>query len=86
MAVVDPKFSKPELNASPCEFTFKLPSFTFGVNIPAIPFPPFAIPIPHLRLALSCDLSNPIDISASVSSGGGRVSNGDPSPDADDSF
>jgi hypothetical protein len=82
----DASFTKPELNASPCEFAFKLPTFSFGLQIPPFKFPPFDIPIPHFKLTLSCDLSNPIDISASLEPGGGRVPNGDPSPDDDDSF
>lgn len=79
-------FTKPELNANPCEFKFKLPSFSFGFKIPGFKFPPFDLPIPHFKLSLSCDLSNPIDLSASIEPGGGRASNSDPSPDDDDSF
>lgn len=76
-------FDEPELNAEPCEFKFKLPSFTFGFTLPPIKFPPFEIPIPRLRLALSCDLSKPIDVSAGLEFGGGRVAEFDPSPDDD---
>ncbi len=83
--LVTTNFDKPELNASPCAFTFKLPNFSFGFNLPPIPFPP-PIPIPRFRLALSCDLSKPIDVSAGIEFGGGRASNGLPSPDDDDSF
>lgn len=79
-------FDKPELNANPCEFKLKLPSFTFGLVLPPIKFPPFDIPIPRFKLSLSCDLSNPIDVSAGLEFGGGRASNNDPSPDDDDSF
>ncbi len=78
-------FSKPEINASPCEFRFKLPAFTFGFTLPDIPFPP-PLPIPHLSLSHSCDLSKPIDVSAGISFGGGRTSNAPSSPDDDDSF
>lgn len=78
-------FTKPELNASPCSFSFKLPSFTFGFTLPDIPFPP-PLPIPRLKLVLSCDLKNPIDVSAGLEFGGGRVSNAPTSPDDDDSF
>ncbi len=81
----DPKFGKPDLNASPCNFTFKLPSFTFGFNF-SFKFPPFDIPIPRFRLAISCDLSNPVDVSAGLDFGGGRLSCSDPSPDDDDSL
>ncbi len=82
----DASFTKPELNASPCDFKFKLPTFKFGLVLPTFKFPPFDIPIPHFKLTLSCDLKNPIDISASIEPGGGRKSNNDPSPDDDDSF
>jgi hypothetical protein len=78
-------FTKPELNASPCNFSFKLPSFTFGFTLKLPGFPP-PIPIPRFRLALSCDLSKPIDVSAGLDYGGGRTSNSLPSPDDDDSF
>lgn len=81
----DASFSKPELNASPCNFSFKLPSFSFGFTLPPIPFPP-PLPIPRFRLAISCDLHNPIDVSAGIDFGGGRVAQSDPSPDDDDSF
>jgi hypothetical protein len=82
----DASFTKPELNASPCEFKFKLPKFSFGLQLPGFKFPPFDLPIPHFKLTLSCDLSNPIDLTASIEPGGGRKSNNDPSPDDDDSF
>ena len=85
MAGVTAKFDKPELDANPCSFGFKLPNFSFGFVFPDIPFPP-PIPFPSLRLALSCDLSKPIDVSAGISYGGGRKSNALPSPDDDDSF
>jgi hypothetical protein len=83
---VEAGFTKPELNASPCEFQFKLPSFSFGLIIPPFKFPPFDIPIPRFKLALSCDLSNPIDVSVGLDFGGGRVATFDPNPDDDDSF
>lgn len=61
---------------------FKLPTFLFGIkfNLPPISFPP---PIPNFRLSLglNCSLSNPINISAGVAYGGGRVPNSDPDPD-----
>jgi hypothetical protein len=79
-------FSAAKINASPCNFQFRLPSFTFGLNLPTIPFPPFVIPFPRFRLEISCDLSKPLDVSAGLSYGGGRASNNDPSPDDDDSF
>ena len=87
MAVgIEAGFSKPELNASPCNFSFKLPTFKFGLVLPPFKFPPFDIPIPRFKLAISCDLSKPIDVSAGLSFGGGRKSNNDPCPDDDESF
>lgn len=86
MAVVEADFTKPEVNASPCSFQFKLPSFTFGLKLPPFKFPPFDLPIPRFKLAISCDLSKPIDISADIEPGGGRKANADPCPDDDDSF
>lgn len=85
MAIIEPAFTSPELNAEPCNFEFKLPNFTFGFNLPPFAFPP-PIPIPRFRFAISCDLSKPIDVSAGLDYGGGRVSSYDLSPDDDDSF
>lgn len=84
--VVTASFDKPEINASPCNFSFTLPSFTFGINLPPFKFPPFELPIPRFKLMISCDLSKPVDVSAGVSFGGGRASNNDPCPDDDESF
>ncbi len=81
----DPSFTKPELNASPCNFSFKLPSFSFGFSLVLPPFPP-PLPIPRFRLAITCDLNNPIDVSAGIEFGGGRTPASDPSPDDDDTF
>lgn len=84
-ASANASFTKPDVQASGCTLSFKLPSFSFGFLLNLPPFPP-PIPIPHLRLALSCDLSNPIDVSAGIDFGGGRTSNAPKSPDDDDSF
>lgn len=84
-ASADASFTKPEINASPCSFSFKLPSFSFSFSF-KFKFPPFDIPIPRFRLAISCDLSKPIDVSAGLEFGGGRVALFDTSPDDDDSF
>jgi hypothetical protein len=85
MADIDATFTKPEINAEPCSFGFVLPSFSFSFNLVLPDFPP-PIPLPRFRLALSCDLSKPIDVSAGIEFGGGRVSNAPKSPDDDDSF
>lgn len=79
-------FTKPELNASPCDFKFKLPTFSFGFVLPSFKFPPFDIPIPRFKLSISCDLSKPLDVSAGLDFGGGREAKFDPSPDDDDTF
>lgn len=86
MAGVTADFTAPQINANPCNFSFKLPTFKFGFVLPTFKFPPFDIPIPRFRLAISCDLSQPIDVSAGLDFGGGRTPNGDPSPDDDESF
>lgn len=65
-------FTAPELNASLCEFSLKLPSFSFGFVLPSIPFPP-VLPLPKFGFELSCDPSKPIDISAGLEFGGGRI-------------
>jgi hypothetical protein len=58
---------------------FKIPSFTFslGFNLPSLSFPP---PFPRLTasLGLNCDLSNPVNVSAGISFGGGRKPTGNP--------
>jgi hypothetical protein len=61
---------------------FKIPFFLFslGFVLPPIPFP-FPIPKFRLSLGLNCSLTNPLNVSAGIDSGGGRVSNSDPDPD-----
>ncbi len=68
---------------------FKFPPtvfFKFGFVLPPLPFQ-FPPPLPkvHVGLALNCDLSNPLSVSAGVSFGGGRASNAPADPDLDDS-
>ena len=74
-------FDKPELNANPCEFRIVLPIPTLNLVLPAIPFPPFPLPIFNLSLSLTCSLDNPIDVSGGLAFGGGRTPCFDPSPD-----
>lgn len=82
MGIVD--FNEPELNASPCSFELRLPKLSLSFKFP-IPFPPpFALPIPMLRFALSCDLSKPLDVTAGIAPGGGRTAQYDPDPDDED--
>ncbi len=68
----------------------------FSLKIPRIPIPPVSIalpditallpklPIPKLSFALTCDLNNPIDITASIPFGGGRIACVDPTNDPDE--
>lgn len=55
-------------------------SFSFGLLLSGISFPP---PIPKIKISLgiSCDANNPIDVTAGVEYGGGRVATFDPDPD-----
>lgn len=81
---VDIDFGKPgdsALSASICGFNFTIPSFPFppAFNF-AFNFPP-PLPIPKLGFALTCDPKNPIDITAGLEWGGGRISCQDANPD-----
>jgi hypothetical protein len=76
-------FNAPELNASICGFSIRLPKFSISFLLPAIAFPP-KLPIPRFSLQLTCDPSNPINVSAGLGYGGGRVSRTDPDPDTTD--
>jgi hypothetical protein len=74
----DVGFAPSPTGASICGFGF--PSFVFSLAFFIPGFPPFAFPPTfNFMLGLNCDLSNPI--SASVSFGGGRVSNTNPEAD-----
>ena len=61
---------------------FKVPSFSFsiGISIPPIAFPP---PLPKFlpSLGISCPTSNPVDVVGDKPNGGGRVASFDPDPD-----
>lgn len=61
---------------------FKIPFLLFGFSfkIPDFSFPP-ALPVFRLSIGINCLLSNPVNISAGVAYGGGRVSTSDPDPD-----
>lgn len=73
-------------DASVCGFALALPRFKFGFVLPPFAFPP-AIPLPFSAYKLSCDLNNPVDISAGLKLpfGGKRSANNDADPDLDDS-
>ncbi len=74
-------FEEPTLNADPCNFSLsiKFPSFNFVLPNLSIDFPPDLSL--YFNFELSCDLSKPINVSAGVGPGGGRVPAMDPDPD-----
>jgi hypothetical protein len=57
-----------------------LPRLKFGLNIPGIDAL-FNLPSLHIGLGINCSTSNPFDITAGVSPGGGRVGSSAPDPD-----
>ncbi len=63
-----------EIKAEICNFSLKLPNIEIPptFKLPPLPFPP-PLPIPKLSFSLSCDPSKPIDISAGLSFGGGKI-------------
>ena len=67
-------FPPSPIKAVPCGFCLALPKFIFGFTLPTFNFPP-KFPIPFLGLKLSCDLSNPVSVSAGLGFGAGRKSN-----------
>jgi hypothetical protein len=80
-ASVDAGLADSPTAASLCGFKFPPEIFfKFGFKLPSINFPP-PLPIPHIQLALNCDLNNPLSVDAGLSYGGGRSSNADPNPD-----
>jgi hypothetical protein len=78
----------PGPTATICGYSLALPRFKFGLSLfikLPFAFPP-AIPFPFLAFKLSCDPSNPVDITAGLKQpfGGGRTYNAPPDPDLDD--
>lgn len=63
-----------------CGFALPFPYLGINIRIPNIPFPP-ELPSFLLAFGLNCDLDNPIDVTAGVGYGGGRVAGYDSSPD-----
>lgn len=74
-----------EIKASLCDFSLKLPNIKIppSFKLPPLPFPP-PLPIPKLSFTLSCDLNKPIDISAGLKFGGGKIPCSIPDPDAEE--
>ena len=66
-----------------CGFALPFLSFKLAFRPPALGFPP---PLPDFGISfgLNCSLDNPINVSASLPYGGGRIGTSD--PDVDDSF
>ena len=71
--VSKPEFESPSLNANPCEFSLKLPIPKLNIKLPSIPLPKIPLPIFNFDFSLSCSLDNPIDVTAGLKFGGGRV-------------
>lgn len=66
-----------------CGFKLPFAFFGFAFELPPITFPP-AFPRFGVALGLNCSLDNPINVSASLPYGGGRIGTSD--PDGDDAF
>lgn len=82
-ASVDAGFALGPPVASLCGFAIPSLRFKFGLKFPGLPgisFPP-PLPFPFLSLGIHCDSDNPLDVTAGVKYGGGRVSNAPPDPD-----
>jgi hypothetical protein len=71
----------------PCGFTLALPKLTLGFSLKnLLKLLGLKIPSFFFAFSLSCDLSNPVNISAGLSLpfGGGRKPNAPPDPDLND--
>jgi hypothetical protein len=66
--------------ASLCKFKLPLFLFKLAIKLPPLNFPP-PFPTFSFSLGLSCDLSNPINVTAGVKFGGGRKATGQTYPD-----
>lgn len=69
--------------AGPCGLSLTLPTINIDLLLPRIlaniNFPPKLA----FNFSLNCNLSNPIDVSAGLDFGGGRISCSPPNPDDD---
>ena len=54
-----------------------LPKFKLPSLLDLLP----ALPIPRLAISLNCSLSNPLNVTSGLKSGGGRETTRDPDPD-----
>lgn len=79
-----PSFGEPAAVAGPCGVSLSVPDWLklLGQSLPLPPFPPFP-PLPklNLRFKLTCDPTNPVDVSGGLTWGAGRESNAPPDPD-----
>ncbi len=75
------EFNSPKLNAKPCEFELKLPEPKISVTLPPIPDLLSFLPKFRPSFKLSCNLDEPIDVSANISPGGGRFPCAEDDPD-----
>lgn len=66
--------------ATLCGFALPKLSFKLGFKLPALKFPPAPSSF-GVSLGLNCSTDNPINVSAGLPYGGGRVSTSDPDPD-----
>lgn len=74
-------FAAPAATAGTCGISLAPPRFVFGVSL-ALPFAfPPKPPSLNLSFKLSCDPTNPVDVSGGLAWGAGRESNVPPDPD-----
>jgi hypothetical protein len=75
------KFATPEEAVTlPCGISFVIPSTVLGILV-TIPLPfPIKLPSVNIHFKLSCNLDDPIDISANLAWGAGATSNAPPNP------
>ena len=69
------KLGDGEVVASICGFSLKIPDIfpPISINLPSLEDLLPKLPFPKLSFALSCDPNNPIDITAGLEFGGGRL-------------
>jgi hypothetical protein len=72
----------------PCGYSIALPRFKLGINLALLAQIVLGVPIPGFFFAftITCDLSNPINVTAGLDLpfGGGRIPNAPLDPDLND--